>query len=151
LPEVSNEATGWSKRSKIAVGALVVWVAVLVFGWALQPIDDTVPVVVDPASELAVELAKNPSATPDDAPRAQLVECNSLVDATARDTSQPLPELRADYMYDRVPCKAPHAGARLAALANALVVIALVAGWIWIEKRNSHAPVRSAAPDAART
>ena len=32
----------------IAAAALVLWVAVLVFGWALQPIDDTVPVVVDP-------------------------------------------------------------------------------------------------------
>ncbi len=65
-----------------------------------------------------------------------------------RDTAQPLPELRADYVYDRVPCEAPHAGARLAALANALAIVAFVAGWIWIGRRNSTESVRPGAPDA---
>jgi len=120
----------------IAAGALVVWVAVLIFGWALQPIDDTVPVVVDPTSALAVELAENPSATPEDAPRSQLVVCNSLVDAAPRDLSEPLPPLRPDYVYDRVPCDAPHAGARLAAVVNVLAVMVVVAGWIWISRRT---------------
>ena len=132
----------------IAAAALVLWVAVLVFGWAIQPIDDTVPVVVDPTSELAVELAENPSATPDDAPRAQLVTCNSLVDGSPRDTSEPLPELRADYVYDRVPCVAPHAGARLAAVANVLAVMVLIIGWIWISRRTTTEPsVRSSVPE----
>ena len=60
----------------------MLWVTALVFGWALRPISDTVPVVVNPTSELAVELAENPSATPEDAPRAQLVMCNSPVDGS---------------------------------------------------------------------
>ena len=132
-----NAARGPSRRSLIAAGALVLWVAVLVFGWALRPIDDTVPVVVDPTSELAVELAEDPSATPEDAPRSQLVTCNSLVEGSPRDMSEPLPELRADYVYDREPCDGPHADARLAAVANVLAVLALVGGWIWISRRTS--------------
>jgi hypothetical protein len=143
-----NAVRGPSRRSLIAAGALVLWVAVLVFGWALRPIDDTVPVVVDPTSELAVELADNPSATPEDAPRSQLVTCNSLVDGSPRDTSEPLPELRADYMYDREPCEGPHADARLAAVVNVLAVLALVGGWIWISRRTRTEPSdRSPVPE----
>jgi len=139
-----------SRRSIIAAAALVLWVAVLVFGWALRPIDDTVPVVVDPTSELAVELAENPSATPEDAPRAQLVTCNSLVDGSPRDTSEPLPELRADYVYDREPCTGPHAGARLAAVVNVLAVLAVVGGWIWISRRTQTEPaIRPSVPETA--
>jgi len=145
---MSNDARGPSRRSLIAAGALVLWVVVLVFGWALRPIDDTVPVVVDPTSELAVELAEDPSATPDDAPRAQLVTCNSPVDGTPRDISEPLPELRADYVYDREPCDGPHADARLAALVNILAVLALVGGWIWISRRTRTEPSeRSPVPE----
>ncbi len=119
----------------IAAIALVVWVLVLVFGWALRPIEDTVPVVVDPTSELAVILAENPSLTPADAVRGQLVQCNSLVDSAPRDLTEPLPELRPDYVYERVPCDGPHASARLAAVANVLAVIAMIAGWIFISRR----------------
>jgi hypothetical protein len=137
---MASERSGPSSRSKIAAGALVLWVAVLLFGWALRPIDDTVPVVVDPSSELAVVLAANPSATPEDAPRAQLVSCNPLVDAAPRDLSDPLPELPVDFVYDRVPCDGPHAGARLAAAANALAVVALIAGWILISRRTQTDP-----------
>lgn len=136
-----NQPSGPSRRSLIAAIALVAWVLVLVFGWALQPIEDTVPVVVDPTSELAVILAESPALTPDDAPRAQLVGCNTLFDAQPRDLSEPLPELRADYVYDRTPCESPHAGARLAAVVNALAVVALVVGWIWIARRTRPDPV----------
>jgi hypothetical protein len=129
----------------IAAGALVVWVAVLVFGWALRPIEDTVPVVVDPTTELAAILAANPSFTPEDAPRAQLVVCNSLIDSDPG-PSEPLPELRPDYMYDREPCVGPHAGARLAAVVNVLAAVAMIAGWIFVSRRTrTEPPVRSAA------
>lgn len=116
------------------------WVLLLVFGWAVRPIDDTVPVVVDPASALAVELAANPSATPADAPRAQLVECNTLFDASPRDLSAPLPELREDYVYERIPCNSPHSDARLAAAVNAVALIVIVIGWIWIARRTNPTP-----------
>ena len=144
IAHVASESTRPSRRSLIAAGALVVWIAVLVFGWALRPIEDSVPVVVDPTSELAVVLAADPSATPADAPRSQVVECNSLVDAAPRDTSQPLPELRPDYVYERIPCDGPHAGARLAAVVNALAVVAFVAGWIFVSRRTRiDPPVRA--------
>jgi hypothetical protein len=128
------------KRTRIAVAALVAWVLVLTFGWALRPIDDTVPVVVDPTSALAVELAANPSATPDDAPRSQLVHCNSLVDPLPRNPWEPLPELREDYVYERRPCDSPHSDARLAAVVNALAVVLVVAAWIWIARRERKHP-----------
>ena len=138
---IDNRTSGPSRRSLYAALALVAWVLVLVFGWALQPIEDTVPVVVDPTSELAAVLAENPALTPDDAPRAQLVECNTLFDTAPRDLSEPLPELRTDYVYDRTPCESPHAGARLAAVVNALAVVVMVAGWVWIARRTQPDPV----------
>lgn len=144
-----NRTTGPSRRALVAAVALVAWVLVLLFGWALRPISDTVPVVVDPTSELAVVLAENPALTPDDAPRAQPVECNTLFDAAARDVSEPLPVLRVDYVYDRPPCESPHAGARLAAVVNAFAVVVMVAGWIWITRRTRTGPqVSEPAPTA---
>ena len=85
IADVASTSIRPSKRSSIAAVALVVWVLVLVFGWALRPIEDTVPVVVDPTSELAVVLAENPSLTPADAERGQLVQCNTLFDSEPRD------------------------------------------------------------------
>lgn len=124
-----------SRRSAIAAGALVLWVLVLVFGWAIQPIDDTVPVEVDPNTELAAILTARPELTPPDAIRAQLVECNSLLAADARDPAEPLPELPEDYIYARTPCVDPHNGARLTAVVNIVAVIALVVGWVVIARR----------------
>ena len=141
---VSTSRAVPSRRSLIAAAALVVWVVVLIFGWAVRPIDDTVPVVVDPTSELAVTLAAEPSATPSDAPRAQLVECNSLLDGAARDLSAPLPTLRDDYIYSRTPCTDPHSDARLAAAVNVLAVIAIIGGWIWVARRTSPQPASPA-------
>ena len=81
----------------------------------------------------------------EDAPRAQLVVCNSLIDSDPG-PSEPLPELRPDYMYDREPCVGPHAGARLAAVVNVLAAVAMVAGWIFVSRRTrTEPPVRSAA------
>ena len=137
-----------NKRSVIAACALVVWVLVLVFGWAIRPIEDSVPVVVDPASELAVVLAAAPELTPEDVQRSQLVTCNTLFDSMPRDPGIPLPPLPPDFVYERVPCDAPHAGARLAAIANVLAVGALVAGWIWISRRaRGHGPDRTPAQE----
>lgn len=134
----------------IALGALVLWVLVLIFGWAIQPIDDTVPVEVDPTTELAAVLSARPDLTPPDAIRAQLVECNSLIANDARDFAEPLPALPVDYIYARTPCVGPHNGARVAAAVNIVAVIALVAGWVTISRRfridaESHAltPARS--------
>ncbi len=119
----------------IAAGALVLWVLVLIFGWAIQPIEDTVPVEVDPASELAAILAERPDLTPPDAVRAQLVHCNSLFANDARDFAEPLPELPPEYVYARTPCIGPHNGARVAAAVNVVAVIALVVGWVMISRR----------------
>lgn len=119
----------------IAAGALVAWVLVLFFGWAIQPIDDTVPVEVDPTSELATILANQPELTPIEAERAQAVQCNSLFASSPRDTAVPLPELPPDYVYARVPCVSPHSGAQLAAIVNVLAVVALVIGWVSISRR----------------
>lgn len=134
----------------IASGALVVWVLVLFFGWAIRPIDDTVPVEVDPGTELATILANNPELTPIEAERAQLVECNSLFASAPRDLSTPLPELPENYVYVRTPCDSPHSGARLAAAVNVLAVIALVAGWISISRRfRIDEPTPQSQPTAA--
>ncbi len=147
IADVASTSIRPSKRSSIAAIALVVWVLVLVFGWALRPIEDTVPVVVDPTSELAVVLAETPSLTPADAERGQLVQCNTLFDSEPRDLDEPLPTLRPDYVYERVPCDGPHAGARLAAVVNALAVIAMVAGWIFVSRRvRTDPPIRTPEP-----
>jgi hypothetical protein len=113
---------------------VVVWTLVLVVGWAIRPIDDTVPVIVDPDSELAVVLDENPALTPQDAPRAQLVVCNSPLESSARDRSDPLPTLPEDFVYARVPCVGPHAGAQLALVVNVIAIIAFVVGWIWLSR-----------------
>lgn len=140
-----------SRRTLIAAAALVAWVLVLVFGWAVRPIDDTVPVVVDPDSALAVELAANPSATPADAPRSQLVECNTLFDASPRDLSVPLPELREDYVYERTPCNSPHSDARLAAAVNTMALVVVVIGWIWIARRTTSTPTNGRTRERVET
>ncbi len=119
----------------IVAGAVVAWTLVLIIGWGIRPIDDTVPVIVDPDSELAAVLTENPALTPEDAPRAQLVECNAPLDNPARDRSVPLPSLPDDFVYARVPCVGPHAGAQLAAAVNALAIVAFVVGWVWLSRR----------------
>ena len=124
----------------IALVALAIWILVLVFGWAVRPIDDTVPIVVDPASALAAEIAVNPATEPSDAPRAQLVVCHSLFHATARDSSEPLPALRADYVYSRPACTNAHTGAQVALVANALAIMAAVGAWIWVSRRSGVTP-----------
>jgi len=132
VSEPVNQQRRWSR---IAAAALGVWVLVLIFGWALRPIEDAVPVEVDPDSALAAVLADDPALTPADAIRAQVVECNSLVESPARDESVPLPTLPDDYVYARTPCESPHLGARLAAAVNVLAVAAMVIAWAWIARR----------------
>lgn len=135
LRDVSEPVNQQRRWSRIAAVALGVWVLVLIFGWALRPIEDTVPVEVDPDSALAALLADQPAITPVDPVRAQLVECNSLVETPARDPSVALPTLPDDHVYTRTPCVSPHAGARLAAAANVIAVIALVIAWAWFARR----------------
>lgn len=108
---------------------------VLIFGWAIQPIDDTVPVEVDPSTELAAVLADRPDLTPPNAIRAQLVVCNSLLANDARDAAEPLPPLPENYIYARTPCVGPHNGSRVAAAVNIVAVIALIVGWVMISRR----------------
>ncbi|WP_420450640.1 hypothetical protein [Ilumatobacter sp.] len=123
------------RRLAVALAVIVGWCAILLFAWALRPIDDTVPVVIDPAGPLAdvgpIERARVVA----DNPRDQVVECLGLFDSAARDDSEPLPALAEGFVYGRAPCDEVHTGARLAfALNSALAVVALGA-WIALALR----------------
>jgi hypothetical protein len=122
--------TAQSRRSElITLVAIGVWILVLVFGWALRPIDDSVPVIIDPDSALAGEVAENPAARPSDAPRAVTVECNALVESTAMDGAVTLPDLPPEFVYEREPCQSPWTQARWTAAVNVLALIVVIVLW----------------------
>ncbi len=139
-----------SNRSLLILAGIVIWALVLVFGWATRPIEDTVPVGIDPAGQLAADLAANPGLFIEDQPVAQLVDCNSLLDTEPRDLAAALPELDAGYRYEREPCESPHRDARLAFAVNVVVIVALLAAWVWFVRLPSQRARSSADAEFAR-
>lgn len=114
----------------IVAGMAIVWyVCVLVF-WALQPLEDSVPVGIDHTRG-----APAPVSVP--------VDCNTLFAGSARDAS-PLPALTPQpqpapaLAYQREPCALAHRQARVVfGLDTVVLVSALVGcGWLAVGKRT---------------
>ncbi len=125
MSATGSPTTRTRKRLAIASIGLAVWVAILLFGWALRPISDTVPLLVDPDGPVAQMSPGDRFDAVEAAPESVTFECTTLFDSNARDGAPPV---AADgFVFERSPCEGPHFDARMALGLNALVVVAAVA------------------------
>lgn len=125
-----------ARRSLLMVaGVLLAWYLCVLFLWALRPLEDHIPIGVDPVSHQAV---------------SQTVTCNSLFAGSPR-PNEPLPTLRPllpltgqQFAYERTPCTLVQHDARLVFALNSLVLLAaaggLVAVAIRLRRRDSAPP-----------
>lgn|GEM_PF-4733161 len=115
-----------NRRLGLALGIGLVWVAVLVGAWAIQPLSDSQMVGFVELDDGGFE-----AVTVD-------VDCNTLFSSDARDTSVALPDLGDDLAFPRTPCDKPHSDARIIFVMNAVVVALLAAGWTtWFRQRRT--------------
>lgn len=131
-------------RYALALVLIVAWIGVLLFGWALRPIEDTVPVVVDPSGELAEQTEAERFDVVSRSPDLQLVDCNTLFAGSARDASEPLPRLTDGLTYSRTPCNVAHSDARWAFGLNVIFVVVMLVGWVLLFVRSEESDDRPA-------
>lgn len=111
----------------IGTVAVVVWYVCILVVWALQPLNDSVPVGVD-------YTLKSPKAI------SVSVECNNLFDSSSRDGS-PLPTLKVQptdapaLAFQREPCALGHGQARIVFLIDTAGFAAVIAFSIWLALR----------------
>ena len=118
----------------IGMVATVAWYVCVVLLWAIQPLNDSVPVGVDntltPAKLVSVS-----------------VDCNGLFDSAPRDGS-PLPALKAQpqgkpkLAFQREPCGVVHTHARVVFAIDTAAFVGVVALFVWlaIRRRRSAQP-----------
>ena len=87
---------------------LVAWYVCVLFVWALQPLNDSIPVGVEAKSGRAI---------------SQTVECNTLFSGAAR-SADALPTLIKPYAYPRAACSLVHDQARTLFILNTVLVVA---------------------------
>jgi hypothetical protein len=97
----------------------VAWYLVILFAWALKPLEDAVPVGVDPATGKPV---------------SQTVECNTLFAGTAHDGNLPV-LTNLNFEYNRTPCVSVQSDARKIFALDTLVAVVLVGGLVVIALR----------------
>lgn len=117
-----------------AVVLLALYV-VMVVGWAIRPLHDSVPVGTDWSPTVAV---------PPKAQRqvSQRVSCNSLFADSPRGNDQlptltPQPEGRRALAYEREPCDLVQRDARLVFALDSIVTLVLLAGLLVYAVRKS--------------
>jgi hypothetical protein len=110
----------------LGAGAVVIAYVLLVVFWALQPLDDAVPI------------GKNE----DNVPQSQTVECNTLFDSSVR-PDQPLPTLDAlpakfaPYEYNRTACHAVQRDARRIFALDTVIAVLLTIGLVLLALRQT--------------
>jgi hypothetical protein len=135
---VSDSDTQVATKWVVASGVLVVAYAVAIALWAVSASTDHVPV-----------------GRIDGAMVSQPVECNSILDAQARDTDLPLPDPADTFAaelasassptelgYTRPPCESPRRDGRVVLGINVVLILLATAAWTgWVVfRRRSVAP-----------
>lgn len=132
-PSSTSGEPSVSKPIRIAFVALIVHFALVVGLWAVQPLEDSIPVGIDWSPTVA---------SPPEPQRllSQDVECNSLFDSSAR-PDEPLPVLpvqpqdRPDLAFQREPCELVHSQARIVFGIDVLFTAGALAALVWISRR----------------
>ncbi len=120
----------------LGAGAVVIAYLLLVFFWALQPLDDAVPIGLN---------AKG-------VPQSQTVECNTLFDSSVR-PDEPLPTLatlpkeNAPYRYNRTACHAVQRDARRIFALDTVLAVLGTTGLVMVALRQKPRP--SGSPPAS--
>ena len=131
LPGVATDRRSARITSAVVAGALV-WLLLLSVVWAAQPLNDTVIVGVD-------EDGRRVTAD---------IECNTLFDGEPVDPARlAVIEAIGPAIADQEPCQSVHSQARLLAVLNVLLAIAVIAGALAVAARSRRHDDDSAAPD----
>ncbi|MCU1393816.1 MAG: hypothetical protein JWM34_2244 [Ilumatobacteraceae bacterium] len=114
----------------LAAGAVAVWYVIVLFGWALRPLHDSIPIGVDPATSRPV---------------SQPVTCNTLFAGSAHDGALPtlptlLPLFVGQYEYNRVACDLVQKDARIVFGLDTLGAIVVAGGLVYVALRRSSEP-----------
>lgn len=139
------------KPLRIAFVAVVLHAVLVVALWAVQPLEDNVPVGVD-WSPTALVPPQNERLV------SQQVACNSLFASSAR-PDEPLPTLvsqpegRQPLEYQREPCELVQQQARIVFGLDVAFTIAALVGLVWSTRRlrRRDAELTDAAPVVAAT
>jgi hypothetical protein len=111
----------------IATAAAAVWYICIVVVWAIQPLNDSVPVGVD-------YTLKSPRAV------SVSVECNNLFEGASR-ASSPLPTLKVQptdspaLAFQREPCGVVHRHAQIIFLLDTAGFVGVMAFSVWLTLR----------------
>ena len=120
----------------IAAGAVAVWYLVVLFGWAIRPQHDAIPIGIDY------------DALPSQRPVSQKVTCNTMFASTAH--SGALPTLRIlktlnvpPFKYQRDACTLVQRDARIVFGLDTLGAIVGVGGLVYFAIRKEREPAGS--------
>jgi len=105
----------------LVAGAIGIWYIVILFTWALQPLEDSVPVGVNK----------------DNTPVSVTVQCNTLFASTPHDGE--LPDLDVHQEYNRAPCDVVQSDARKIFALDTLVAVGGVAVLVGFAVRPARA------------
>ncbi len=130
-----------AKRLVVALVAGLVWLVVLVFAWALQPLSDSMITGYNERESGGFDAV------------VVTTECNNLFASEARDSAVALPEFDFGFDFPRPPCEKTQSDARVAFALNIALLLGLLAAWIFAFRgwRADTADTESALPSDAST
>lgn len=112
----------------LTLAAIVAWVLVLIFGWMLQPLSDTMIIGFEEPKEGVFEAV------------VDTTECNSVLSSTAVDADNIRDDFEFGFDYSRPPCEDVHRDARYALAINVVLILAACAGWYaWVRQKTTTA------------
>jgi len=112
--------SGRIRRNLLLVaGAIAIWYVVVLFTWALQPLEDSVPVGVNK----------------DNTPASVTVPCNTLFASSPHDGSLPVLH-NITWEYNRTPCEVVQSDARKIFALDTLVAVVGIAALVSIAVRR---------------
>ena len=127
-----------TRRSLLIVGGvLIAWFLCTIVFWGVRPLSDSVPIGIDQSLLCDDGVNRCPKQV------SETVECNSLFDSSARDTSKALPVLNvqpegfAELTYSRSACGAVQRDARIVFGLNTVFVLVALAGVVLVARRTS--------------
>jgi hypothetical protein len=131
---------GRARRTLLLVAAgVAVWYLIVLFSWAIRPLEDAIPIGTNPATNQAV---------------SKTVECNTLFAGNSHDGPLPtlpiiLPLFVGQYEYNRAACDLVQKDARIVFGLDTLGMIVVIGGLLFFALRTSPEPEPIIAPNRA--